>query len=96
MTEPLGRGKVGREQPRSPHGLCPEGCLQVFYNLVPLVCLLIFSFIQILHLRPTGKGDRSHMEMLAFQASGSFWITGCPREGTLPLGRVGDSEDVLL
>lgn len=74
-----GQGRKGvneREQSKSPHGLCPEGCLQVFYDLAPLVCLLVFSVIQVLHLRPTGRGERSHIDLLAFQAPGSFRVTG--------------------
>lgn len=32
-----GQGRKGvkeREQSKSPHGLCPEGCLQVFYDFI--------------------------------------------------------------
>lgn len=78
---------IARVLSRSPHRLRPEGCLQVFYNLVPRVGLLLVKFTQVLHLKPTGKGSRSHTEQLAFPRRLLYSQGSCAWGGYLALGR---------
>lgn len=56
----LGGRRLGKGTRReSPHGLCPEGSLQVFHHLVPHLRLLLIKGVQTLHLR-SGEGGTGH------------------------------------
>lgn len=86
------------EQAGSPHGLCPQGRLQVFHHLVPYLCLLLIKGVQTLHLwqgvgsrrttfllapySPPPRCDQGYARLSKCEASGMFYETEDQAEKT--------------